>query len=334
MRLHNQASLEDMWYAVLEREIRVTNYNITPSDTKLPTLIYVFTLLSNLSLNIVLIPLTAYMCLTMVKKIGEVPPSSIVFYSSLWWAAVLGSFAGIIILCLQNYLGMCWSGSDCEGKGHAFTLPTLSAILRLALPVFGYILAMGLSLRNVDRRRYTFPLFPFIPAVSVTIAQYINSRTGKVIHTGVTYVGIWIILLAFHILCSQLQFAIMASFDNPFRVFAAISFKIGLFIIAVLVLVSVMMVDLMLTDMVFNRTVRNVRTYLTQIFQLIQITLSISLFYVWMFAFSYLGLHQKNEFVDGVQTVLEFFTVPITIGILGYAVKNTVYKMNEMVGPN
>lgn len=333
VRNQSYATLEDMWYAILEREIRMTNFNISPGNTTLPTLIYVFTILSNLSLNFVLIPLTAYVCQSMLKKIGEVPQTSILFYSSLWWAAVCGSMAAIIIFILQNYLGLCWVGSNCEHQS-IFTLPMLSTLFRMVIPMLGYIVAMAVSLRNIDRRRYTFPLFPFCLALFVTLVQHIHNRTGKVIHTGVTYFGIWIILFAFHLLCSQLQFAIMASFDNPFRVFASISFNVGLFLIAVLVMVNILMADLMTTDVLFRRTLRNIRTYLTQTFQFMQITFSISLFYVWLFAFSYLGIHQRNEFVDGVQTVLEFFTVPITIGILGYAVKNTVYKMNEMVGPN
>lgn len=320
-----QRSLDNIWYAVLIEELWETNYNITPRETQLATLIYIFINLSNLSLNIVLIPPLVYACQWVMEKIRGNHTGSFVF-SSVWWALFTGAIFVLSCLGLFNFSSVCWRGTDCSRAG--FALPTISATLRLLIPLLGYILAIALKLRIT--RKFSLP---FGLQIVVTAIQYMNQRCAEIIYTFCNYIVLLVILLAIHSLCSHLQFVVFASFDNPFRVLSNVTKNLSVAMLITACFANVFMVDLMLSEAIFTRSTKNISQYVKQLFQFVQLTLSLVIFSAWLYAFSYLGARQHNEFVDGLQTVLEFFTVPLTIGLLGYTIKITVYRMKNIVDP-
>ena len=325
VRTYRQRSLENIWYAVLIEELWETSYNITPGTTQLPTLIYIFINLSNLSLNIVLIAPLVYACQQVMEKIKANKSGSFLF-SSVWWALFIGALIILSALGRLNYNSVCWSGGDCTKAG--FALPSVSATFRLLIPLLGYILGIALKLR-INK---AFSL-PFAVQVFVTAIHYVNQRCAEIVYAICNYLVLLVILLAVHCLCSHLQFVVFASFDNPFRVLANVTSNLSVAMLFTVFSVNIFMVDLMFSEAVFTRSTKNVSKYMKQLFQFVQVSLSFVIFNVWLYASSYLGAHQHNEFEDGLQTVLEFFTVPLTIGLLGYTIKCTVYRMNNIVDP-
>lgn len=325
VRTLSQRSLDNIWYAVLIKELRETAYNITPRTTELATLIYIFINLSNLSLNIVLIPPLVYACQWVMDKIKTNQSGSFLF-SSVWWALFTGAVFVLSCLAFLNFLSVCWQGSDCSEAG--FGLPNISAMLRLLVPLIGYILGIAFKLRIT--REFSLP---FTVQVVVTAIQYMNQRCAEIVYTAINYFVLLVILLAVHSLCGHLQFVVFASFDNPFRVLFNVTKNLSVAMLFTVLCANIFMVDLMFSEAVFTRSTKNVSRYLKQLFQFGQLTLSFIIFSAWLHAFSYLGSRQHNEFVDGLQTVLEFFTVPLTIGLLGYTIKCTVYRMKNVVDP-
>ena len=310
---------------MLIEELWDTSYNITPGSTGLPTLIYIFINLSNLSLNIVLIPPLVYACHQVMEKIKAYQSGSFLF-SSVWWALFMGALLVLYALGQLNYNGVCWKGIDCTKAG--FALPSISAALRLLIPLLGYIIGIAIKLRIT--RNFCLP---FGVQFLVTAIQFVNKRCAVIVYTFCHYLVLLVILIAVHGICSHLQFVVFASFDNPFRVLSNVTQNLSTAALFTIVCANYFMVDLMATEIIFTRSTKNTSQYLKQLFQFVQVSLSIVIFCSWLYGFGYLGAHQHNEFVDGLQTVLEFFTVPLTIGLLGYTIKCTVYRMNNIVDP-
>ena len=321
-----QVSLENIWYAILISELRESGPNKSQDPSlRLPRLIFIFTAISNISLNIVLVPLIAYLFNALNSRV-KLKRSGTLLLSSLWWAAVITMLYMILISNMQNKHSFCWEGSNC----HHATMPLSKATygLRLLIPFIGYIIATFVGIR-LERRLN----FPFVLQVIITVIQLIHHKSARIVSKAIQYFGLWVILNGFHMLCSHLQFVVFASFDNPFRVSANVSAFLSILLLIFLTLTNICMVDMMITELIFTQQLHNIKKYyLKQLFQFVQITICAVLFSVWLYCFCFVGVYQRNDFVDGLQAVLEFFTVPMAIAILGYAVKQTVYKMNQIAG--